>query len=187
MISEPSNTINPSFEDVSFVVMEEGVTCKDEAQNGFFVDPILVCSKVVNPVSIVGDGNVYTGNLDGNEFITTNNRGTDEVKLDVVIEGEDNARMDIDNVYGWITLEENHVFGATCSLNDIVTEVEHEHVVMNPTLLEGVIMESLMKKKQKGVILELKQRHLKNTIFCTYTSYPAMRIQHISASSAQEM
>ncbi|GJR86823.1 putative reverse transcriptase domain-containing protein [Tanacetum coccineum] len=49
-----------------------------------------------------------------------------------------------------------------------------------------VIMESLVKKKQKGAILELKQRHLKNTIFCTYTPYPAMKIRRISASSAQE-
>ncbi|GKC47712.1 hypothetical protein Tco_1065434 [Tanacetum coccineum] len=51
----------------------------------------------------------------------------------------------------------------------------------------AVIMESLVKKKQKGVILELKRRHLKNTIFCTYTPYPAMKIRRISASSAQEM
>ncbi|GJV49492.1 hypothetical protein Tco_1439704 [Tanacetum coccineum] len=50
-----------------------------------------------------------------------------------------------------------------------------------------IIMESLVKKKQKGVILELKRRHLKNTIFCTYTPYPAMKIRRISASSAQEM
>ncbi|GJY15957.1 hypothetical protein Tco_0386379 [Tanacetum coccineum] len=50
-----------------------------------------------------------------------------------------------------------------------------------------LIMESLVKKMQKGVILELKRRHLKNTIFCTYTSYPAMKIWRISASSAQEM
>ncbi|GKD49735.1 hypothetical protein Tco_1278711, partial [Tanacetum coccineum] len=49
-----------------------------------------------------------------------------------------------------------------------------------------VIMESLVKKKQKGAILELKQRHLKNTIFCTYTPYPAMKIRRISANSAQE-
>ncbi|GKA46757.1 hypothetical protein Tco_0739640 [Tanacetum coccineum] len=49
-----------------------------------------------------------------------------------------------------------------------------------------IIMESLVKKKQKGAILELKQRHLKNTIFCTYTPYPAMKIRRISASSAQE-
>ncbi|GKB13615.1 hypothetical protein Tco_0847538, partial [Tanacetum coccineum] len=48
------------------------------------------------------------------------------------------------------------------------------------------IMESLVKKKQKGAILELKRRHLKNTIFCTYTPYPAMKIRRISASSAQE-
>ncbi|GJV98855.1 hypothetical protein Tco_1554107 [Tanacetum coccineum] len=52
--------------------------------------------------------------------------------------------------------------------------------------LMAVIMESLVKKKQKGAILELKQRHLKNTIFCTYTPYPAMKIRRISASSAQE-
>ncbi|GJZ03436.1 hypothetical protein Tco_0536711 [Tanacetum coccineum] len=49
-----------------------------------------------------------------------------------------------------------------------------------------LIMESLVKKKQKDAVLELKQRHLKNTIFCTYTSYPAMKIRRISASSAQE-
>ncbi|GJS00502.1 hypothetical protein Tco_0317010 [Tanacetum coccineum] len=49
-----------------------------------------------------------------------------------------------------------------------------------------IIMESLVKKKQKGAILELKRRHLKNTIFCTYTPYPAMKIRRISASSAQE-
>ncbi|GKB67938.1 hypothetical protein Tco_0929350 [Tanacetum coccineum] len=48
------------------------------------------------------------------------------------------------------------------------------------------IMESLVKKKQKGEILELKRRHLKNNIFCTYTPYPAMKIWRISASSAQE-
>ncbi|GJR08546.1 retrotransposon protein [Tanacetum coccineum] len=47
-------------------------------------------------------------------------------------------------------------------------------------------MESHVKKKQKGAILELKRRHLKNTIFCTYTPYPAMKIWRISASSAQE-
>ncbi|GJZ46682.1 zinc finger, CCHC-type containing protein [Tanacetum coccineum] len=50
-----------------------------------------------------------------------------------------------------------------------------------------VIMESLVKKKQKRAILELKRRHLKNTISCTYMPYPAMKIRRISASSAQEM
>ncbi|GKB26314.1 hypothetical protein Tco_0865715 [Tanacetum coccineum] len=49
-----------------------------------------------------------------------------------------------------------------------------------------VIMESLVKKKQKDAILELKRKYLKNTIFCTYTPYPAMKIQRISASSIQE-
>ncbi|GKA40502.1 hypothetical protein Tco_0733095 [Tanacetum coccineum] len=49
-----------------------------------------------------------------------------------------------------------------------------------------VIMESLVKKKQKGAILELKRRHLKNTIFCTYTPYPTMKIRRISYISAQE-
>ncbi|GJR53874.1 putative reverse transcriptase domain-containing protein [Tanacetum coccineum] len=52
--------------------------------------------------------------------------------------------------------------------------------------IKSLIMESLVKKKQKGAILELKRRHLKNTIFCTYTPYPAMKIRRISASSAQE-
>ncbi|GKB80038.1 hypothetical protein Tco_0946933 [Tanacetum coccineum] len=49
-----------------------------------------------------------------------------------------------------------------------------------------LIMESLVKKKQKGAILKLKRRHLNNTIFCIYTPYPAMKIRRISASSAQE-
>nr|GEV65638.1 hypothetical protein [Tanacetum cinerariifolium] len=34
--------------------------------------------------------------------------------------------------------------------------------------------------------MELKQRYLKNIIFCYYTPYPAMKIRRISASSAQE-
>ncbi|GJW86934.1 hypothetical protein Tco_0162274 [Tanacetum coccineum] len=55
-----------------------------------------------------------------------------------------------------------------------------------PLHQETVIMEPIMKKKQKGAILELKRRHLKNTIFCTYTPYPAMKIRRISVSSAQE-
>ncbi|GJZ33667.1 hypothetical protein Tco_0579103 [Tanacetum coccineum] len=66
-----------------------------------------------------------------------------------------------------------------------------ETSIMSTMDLDGVtcltvIMESLVKKKQKGAILELKRRHLKNTIFCTYTPYPAMKIRRISASSAQE-
>ncbi|GKC94828.1 hypothetical protein Tco_1160270 [Tanacetum coccineum] len=56
-----------------------------------------------------------------------------------------------------------------------------------------VIMESLVKKKQKGVILELKRRHLKNTIFCTYTAHiqqgrygvsaPAQHKKHVLINS----
>nr|GEU74674.1 hypothetical protein [Tanacetum cinerariifolium] len=49
-----------------------------------------------------------------------------------------------------------------------------------------VIKESLVKTKQKGAILELKQRYLKNIILCNYTPYPTMKIRRISASSAQE-
>ncbi|GJY95982.1 hypothetical protein Tco_0512343 [Tanacetum coccineum] len=41
--------------------------------------------------------------------------------------------------------------------------------------LADIIMESLVKKKQKGAILKLKGRHLKKVIFYTYTPYPAMR------------
>ncbi|GKE77145.1 hypothetical protein Tco_1543265 [Tanacetum coccineum] len=48
----------------------------------------------------------------------------------------------------------------------------------------GVIFEE---EAKKGAILELKRRNLKNTIFCTYTPYPAMKIRRINASSAQEM
>ncbi|GKB62876.1 hypothetical protein Tco_0919062 [Tanacetum coccineum] len=59
-------------------------------------------------------------------------------------------------------------------------------IVEKPKTVRPIIMESLVKKKQKGAILELKRRHLKNTIFCTYMSYPAMKIRRINASSAQE-
>ncbi|GJT13433.1 zinc finger, CCHC-type containing protein [Tanacetum coccineum] len=70
----------------------------------------------------------------------------------------------------------------------VVPKEVTEEVVQQPEpKLRKIIMESLVKKKQKGAILELKQRHLKNTIFCTYTPYPAMKIRRISASSAQEM
>ncbi|GJT94216.1 hypothetical protein Tco_1083061 [Tanacetum coccineum] len=55
-----------------------------------------------------------------------------------------------------------------------------------PLVIIVVIMESLVKKKQKGAILELKRRHLKKVEFCINTSYPAKKIRHISASSSQE-
>ncbi|GJY85239.1 retrovirus-related pol polyprotein from transposon TNT 1-94 [Tanacetum coccineum] len=69
--------------------------------------------------------------------------------------------------------------------------VEDIAVVLCLTLFQStapplIIMELLVKKKQKSSILELKRRHLKNTIFCTYTPYPAIKIRRISASSAQE-
>ncbi|GJR31319.1 hypothetical protein Tco_1107551 [Tanacetum coccineum] len=70
---------------------------------------------------------------------------------------------------------------------DLPNETHVGRVIINLEISNvGVIMESLVKKKQKGAILELKRRHLKNTIFCTYTPYPAMKIRRISASSAQE-
>ncbi|GJW41727.1 hypothetical protein Tco_0067572 [Tanacetum coccineum] len=50
----------------------------------------------------------------------------------------------------------------------------------------SVIMESLVKKKQKGAILELKRRHLKNTIFCTYrydVSAPAQHKKRVMINS----
>ncbi|GJT75557.1 hypothetical protein Tco_1042282 [Tanacetum coccineum] len=53
-------------------------------------------------------------------------------------------------------------------------------------LLWKVIKESLVKTKQKGAILELKRRHLKKNVNCYNTSYPAKKIQCISASSSQE-
>nr|GEZ55167.1 protein multipolar spindle 1 isoform X1 [Tanacetum cinerariifolium] len=52
--------------------------------------------------------------------------------------------------------------------------------------LHFVIKESLVKTKQKGAILELKRRYLKNIIFCYYTPYPSIKIRRISPSSAQE-
>ncbi|GJT07270.1 hypothetical protein Tco_0841732 [Tanacetum coccineum] len=50
----------------------------------------------------------------------------------------------------------------------------------------GIIMESLVKKKQKGAILELKQRHLKKVSICINTPYLTRKIQRICASSSQE-
>ncbi|GJS41415.1 hypothetical protein Tco_0566458 [Tanacetum coccineum] len=49
-----------------------------------------------------------------------------------------------------------------------------------------VIMESLVKKKQKGAILELKRRHLKKVSNCINTPYPTRKIRRICASSSQE-
>ncbi|PWA88591.1 PWWP-like protein [Artemisia annua] len=65
-ISESLTTMNPGSEDVDVVVMEEGVTSKDEAQNCVSVDPSLVCPEVVNSASVAGDANVHPGNLEGN-------------------------------------------------------------------------------------------------------------------------
>ncbi|GJU82632.1 retrovirus-related pol polyprotein from transposon TNT 1-94 [Tanacetum coccineum] len=49
-----------------------------------------------------------------------------------------------------------------------------------------VIMESLVKKKQKDAILELKRRHLKKVSICINTPYPSRKIRRISAISSQE-
>ncbi|GJY84486.1 hypothetical protein Tco_0497862 [Tanacetum coccineum] len=59
-------------------------------------------------------------------------------------------------------------------------------VKVKVTWLDLVIMESLVKKKQKGAILELKRRHLKNTIFCTYTPYPLIPIRDDQLSEIEE-
>ncbi|GKF09640.1 hypothetical protein Tco_0043864, partial [Tanacetum coccineum] len=48
------------------------------------------------------------------------------------------------------------------------------------------IMESLVKNKQKGTILELKRRHLKKVSICINTPYPIRKIWRICASSSQE-
>nr|GEU76433.1 hypothetical protein [Tanacetum cinerariifolium] len=45
-------------------------------------------------------------------------------------------------------------------------------------LQQQVIKELLVKTKQKGAILDLKQRHLKNIIFCYYTSYASEALNH---------
>ncbi|GJY07658.1 putative reverse transcriptase domain-containing protein [Tanacetum coccineum] len=50
-----------------------------------------------------------------------------------------------------------------------------DNVFLNVSLL---IMESLVKKKQKGAILEVKRRHLKITIFCTYRPYGISQKNH---------
>ncbi|GJY60571.1 retrovirus-related pol polyprotein from transposon TNT 1-94 [Tanacetum coccineum] len=52
--------------------------------------------------------------------------------------------------------------------------------------LVTIIMESLVKKKQKGAMLELKQRHLKKVSNCINKPYPPRKIRRICASSLQE-
>ncbi|GJS94735.1 hypothetical protein Tco_0801703 [Tanacetum coccineum] len=49
--------------------------------------------------------------------------------------------------------------------------------MLNGKILNLVIMESLVKKKQKGAILELKQRHLKKVSICINTPYLTRKIQ----------
>ncbi|GKC54337.1 hypothetical protein Tco_1077082 [Tanacetum coccineum] len=60
------------------------------------------------------------------------------------------------------------------------------HVKRLPALPINIIKELLVKTKQKGAILELKRRHLKKTVNCYNTPYPAKKIRRISASSSQE-
>ncbi|GKB02332.1 hypothetical protein Tco_0830421 [Tanacetum coccineum] len=50
----------------------------------------------------------------------------------------------------------------------------------------AVIMKSLMKKKQKGAILELKRRHLKKVSNYNNMLYPTRKIRRICTSSSQE-
>ncbi|XP_024960521.1 translocase of chloroplast 159, chloroplastic-like [Cynara cardunculus var. scolymus] len=64
-ISEPSITTNPGSEDVDVVVVEEGLTSKDEVQVGVSVDPSLVCAdKVVNSATSEGDVIAQAENVD---------------------------------------------------------------------------------------------------------------------------
>ncbi|GKC40755.1 hypothetical protein Tco_1053139, partial [Tanacetum coccineum] len=91
----------------------------------------------------------------------------------------DNLKWDKDNDNDEIDIEQSRDMSIIPSPNVINVDTQGSN-----KLLETIIMESLVKKKQKDAILELKRRHLKNTIFCTYTPYAAMKIRHISASSA---
>ncbi|GJU61862.1 putative reverse transcriptase domain-containing protein [Tanacetum coccineum] len=87
-----------------------------------------------------------------------------------------------------IPLDEIHIDDKLHFVEEPLEIIDHESIGFKAkaSIPLSVNMESLVKKKQKGAILELKQRHLKNTIFCTYTPYPAMKIRRISSSSAQE-
>ncbi|GJT04196.1 hypothetical protein Tco_0838658 [Tanacetum coccineum] len=49
-----------------------------------------------------------------------------------------------------------------------------------------LIMEYLMKIRQKAHILEHKQRHLKITVLTSYTPYPSRKIRRICACTSQE-
>ncbi|GJX36191.1 hypothetical protein Tco_0247748 [Tanacetum coccineum] len=109
-----------------------------------------------------------------NDLFSFNVIYPDELKSDT---DKDNDKIDIELSSG-----DMYVIPLPNVINTDIGAYAHE----SNKLLETIIMESLVKKKQKGAILELKRRHLKNTIFCTYTPYPAMKIRRISASSAQE-
>ncbi|GKB92188.1 hypothetical protein Tco_0964460 [Tanacetum coccineum] len=72
--------------------------------------------------------------------------------------------------------------------SDTTTNVPNKEHVLTPSNDPplSVIMKSLVKKKQKGAILELKRRHLKKVPNCNNTPYPTRKIRRICASSSQE-
>nr|GEV72363.1 putative reverse transcriptase, RNA-dependent DNA polymerase [Tanacetum cinerariifolium] len=123
-------------------------------------------------------------------------------QLDNVLFGLSKRRICSSKQYG-VFSELNMAYSPSTDLYDVSSSIgygvehykEFEELIKpfkDPELVSQLdrkllkTIESLVKTKQKGAILELKRRHLKNIIFCYYTSYPAMKIRRISASSAQE-
>ncbi|GJQ91143.1 hypothetical protein Tco_0002282 [Tanacetum coccineum] len=112
----------------------------------------------------------------------------DDLKSDT---DNDNDKIDIEQPSGDMSI----IPSANCA-DDVVDfrtwpGISLETSMISTMDLDGVtclnvIMESLLKKKQKGAILELKRRHWKKFEFCINTPYPAKKIRRISASSSQE-
>ncbi|GKB76167.1 retrovirus-related pol polyprotein from transposon TNT 1-94 [Tanacetum coccineum] len=70
---------------------------------------------------------------------------------------------------------------------ETITDI-HVHPNTKPFVITvyKVIMESLVKKKQKGAILELKRRHLKNTIFAPIRQHIEEEVTEIMAKTMEQ-
>ncbi|GJZ91318.1 hypothetical protein Tco_0663245 [Tanacetum coccineum] len=167
------------------IIYNDGLTSKSDLRT-----KPLVISECINEFNLIDETSL--SEYDEEIISRFNNLFNDIHHDDLKSEKDD----DDDNISIIQYLEDNEIsHGENCA-GDVVDfrtwpGISLETSMMSTMDLDGVtcltvIMESLVKKKQKGAILELKRRHLKNTIFCTYTPYPAMKIRRISASSAQE-
>ncbi|GJS44682.1 hypothetical protein Tco_0594803 [Tanacetum coccineum] len=78
----------------------------------------------------------------------------------------------------FINVNNDGEFGSNTPIGEKIDKIERQ--------ICEVIMESLVKKKQKGAILELKRRHLKKVLKQHQYAVSRKKIQRIRASSSQE-